>query len=65
VTQVRADREAEDAAGTFGERIAALRPDVVIDLICFTGAPARQLVAALRPARPLRSYGSWLRMSAV
>jgi nucleoside-diphosphate-sugar epimerase len=53
VTRVAADREAEDAAGTFGDRIAALRPDVVIDLICFTRASAEQLVDALRPSRPL------------
>jgi nucleoside-diphosphate-sugar epimerase len=48
-----ADREAQDAEGTFGARIAALRPDVVIDLICFTAASAQQLVDALRPSRPL------------
>jgi nucleoside-diphosphate-sugar epimerase len=53
VTRVTADREAEDAAGTFGARIAALRPDAVIDLICFTEASARQLIEALRPSRPL------------
>jgi nucleoside-diphosphate-sugar epimerase len=53
VTSVTADREAEDAAGTFGARIAALRPEAVIDLICFTAASARQLVEALRPSRPL------------
>jgi nucleoside-diphosphate-sugar epimerase len=53
VTRVTADREAEDAAGTFGARIAALRPDVVIDMICFTAASAQQLVDALRPSRPL------------
>jgi nucleoside-diphosphate-sugar epimerase len=53
VERVTADREAEDAAGTFGERIAQLRPDAVIDLICFTPDSARQLVEALRPARPL------------
>jgi nucleoside-diphosphate-sugar epimerase len=53
VTRVTADREAEDAAGTFGARIAALRPDAVIDLICFTKASARQLIEALRPSRPL------------
>jgi nucleoside-diphosphate-sugar epimerase len=53
VTRVTADREAQDAAGTFGARIAALRPDVVIDLICFTAASARQLTDALRPSRPL------------
>jgi nucleoside-diphosphate-sugar epimerase len=53
VTSVTADREAEEAAGTFGARIAALRPEAVIDLICFTAASARQLVEALRPSRPL------------
>jgi nucleoside-diphosphate-sugar epimerase len=53
VTRVSADREAEDAEGTFGERVAALRPDAVIDLICFTSASARQLIDALRPSRPL------------
>jgi nucleoside-diphosphate-sugar epimerase len=53
VTTVTADRDAEDAAGTFGDRIAALRPDAVVDLICFTRASALQLVEALRPSRPL------------
>jgi nucleoside-diphosphate-sugar epimerase len=53
VRRVTADREAEDAAGTFGDRIAALGPEVVIDLICFSEASARQLVEALRPSRPL------------
>jgi nucleoside-diphosphate-sugar epimerase len=53
VTRVTADREAEDAAGTFGARVAGLSPDVVIDLVCFTAASAQQLVDALRPARPL------------
>ena len=53
VTTVTADREAEDAEGTFGDRMAALRPDVVIDLVCFTKASAQQLVDALRPSRPL------------
>jgi nucleoside-diphosphate-sugar epimerase len=53
VTTISADRDAEDAAGTFGDRVAALHPDVVIDLICFTAASARQLVYALRPSRPL------------
>src|SRR6478609_7590373 len=53
VTRVTVDRDAEDEAGTFGERVADLRPDVVIDLICFTAASARQLTDALRPSRPL------------
>jgi nucleoside-diphosphate-sugar epimerase len=53
VTSVTVDRDAEDAEGTFGARIAALSPDVVVDLVCFTADSARQLVEALRPARPL------------
>jgi nucleoside-diphosphate-sugar epimerase len=53
VSRVTVDRDAEDEAGTFGNRIAELRPDVVMDMICFTAASARQLVDALRPSRPL------------
>ena len=53
VTSIAADRDAEDADGMFGARIAALGPDVVIDLVCFTADSARQLVEALRPSRPL------------
>jgi nucleoside-diphosphate-sugar epimerase len=53
VSRVTADRDAEDAAGTFGGRVAGLRPDVVIDMVCFTAGAARQLVEALRPGRPL------------
>jgi nucleoside-diphosphate-sugar epimerase len=53
VSRVTADREAEDAAGTFGDRIAALHADAVIDLVCFTAVSAAQLLDALRPARPL------------
>ena len=53
VERVRADREAEDAAGTFGTRIAGLGADAVIDMICFTPESAAHLVDALRPTRPL------------
>src|SRR3984893_298964 len=53
VTRVTADREAEEAAGMFGRRMAALHPDAVIDLICFTAGSARQLIEELRPSRPL------------
>src|SRR3954452_20365090 len=53
VERVTADREAEDAAGTFGERIAALAPDAVVDMVCFTPESAGQLLDALRPSRPL------------
>jgi nucleoside-diphosphate-sugar epimerase len=52
VTTITADRDAEDVAGTFGARVAALKADVVIDLICFTAASAQQLADALRPSRP-------------
>lgn len=48
VEQIQIDREAEEASGTFGTRIADLRPDVVIDLICFQLESAKQLVEALR-----------------
>src|SRR5262252_6061305 len=53
VTTITVDRDAADAEGTFGAQVAALRPGVVIDLICFTAASAQQLVDALRPSRPL------------
>jgi nucleoside-diphosphate-sugar epimerase len=53
VERVTADREAEDAAGTFGERIAALAPDAVVDMLCFTPESASRLLDALRPTRPL------------
>jgi nucleoside-diphosphate-sugar epimerase len=48
VRQVSADRAAEDAAGTFPGRVAALEPEVVIDLICFTVDSAAALVEGLR-----------------
>jgi nucleoside-diphosphate-sugar epimerase len=48
VEQISLDREAEDKTGTFGSKIAALRPDVVIDMICFTPESAEQLVESLR-----------------
>lgn len=53
VQRVAVDRAAEDAAGVFGDRIAALAPDAVVDMLCFTPQSARQLVDALRPTRPL------------
>lgn len=48
VQTVTLDREAEERAGTFGPRIVALHPDVVIDMICFTLDSARHLAEALR-----------------
>ena len=48
VEQIQVDRAAEDACGTFGQRVAALEPEVVVDMICFTPDSADALVAALR-----------------
>jgi nucleoside-diphosphate-sugar epimerase len=48
VTIIVADREAEEEAGTFGTRIRDLKPDIVMDMICFTRASAVHLAEALR-----------------
>ena len=48
VERINIDRSVEEAAGTFGDRIAALRPDVVVDLICFTLESAQHLARALQ-----------------
>lgn len=50
VRLVTADRVQEDAAGTFGDRVAGLSPDVVVDLVCFTVESAAALVERLRGA---------------
>jgi nucleoside-diphosphate-sugar epimerase len=48
VEQITVDREAEDTAGTFPALVAELRPEVVIDMVCFTLDSARSLVAGLQ-----------------
>lgn len=48
VSGVHLDRDAEDAAGTFGDRVAELGADVVIDMVCFTLESAVALVESLR-----------------
>jgi nucleoside-diphosphate-sugar epimerase len=48
VQHIAADREQEDTAGTFGQRVRDLKAEVVIDLICFTLTSAQQIVEALR-----------------
>jgi nucleoside-diphosphate-sugar epimerase len=50
VRRVAIDRRRADADGTLGRAVAALEPDAVIDLICFTPESCRLLVEAL-PAR--------------
>src|SRR5450756_393443 len=46
--RAKVDRTEEEAAGSFGGRIAALDADVVIDLTCYTLESAKQLLEALR-----------------
>ena len=48
VQRVQADRDAEDPDGSFGRRVVELRPDVVVDMVCFTPESARRLLDALR-----------------
>jgi nucleoside-diphosphate-sugar epimerase len=48
VRSITADREQEDAAGVFPDRVADLRPEVVVDLICFTPESASALIQRLR-----------------
>lgn len=48
VQQVTADRTEEDSQGVFGQRVRDLKPDVVIDMICFTVTSAQQIVECLR-----------------
>jgi nucleoside-diphosphate-sugar epimerase len=47
VEQIQMDRESLEKDGRFGSSIRALKPDIVIDMICFTLASAQHLVAEL------------------
>ena len=48
VETLTVDREAEEQAGTFGAIVRDLRPDIVVDMICFTLSSAQHLVDALK-----------------
>lgn len=48
VQQVNIDRDDPDGRGDFGNRIAAMQPDIVIDMICFNKSTAEQMVNALQ-----------------
>src|SRR4051794_41837489 len=50
--RITAHRDAEDAAGTFGSRIARLQPDPGADLVCFSPGSAQMLGDAPPPAPP-------------
>ncbi len=48
VQRVSIDRDAAEKSGEFGAQIRDLKPDAVIDMICFTLESAQHLVEALR-----------------
>lgn len=48
IENVALDRAAEEKAGDFGQKIAALRPDIVIDMIAFDLTSTKHIVEALR-----------------
>lgn len=48
VEQVTLDRAVEEENGQFGAKIAALQPDIVVDMLSFQLSSTRQLVDALR-----------------
>jgi nucleoside-diphosphate-sugar epimerase len=48
VTHAEIDRVEEEAHQNFGERIAALQPEIVIDLTCYLPESAQQLAHSLR-----------------
>ncbi len=41
------NRDELESCGVFGKEIAALEPDIVIDLICYTKESCQDLVTAL------------------
>lgn len=47
VKNIQIDRTAQERSETFGRHIADLKPDIVIDLICFSVKSASQLVEKL------------------
>lgn len=48
VERIQINRGEEESGGVFGQDILKLKPDVVVDMICYTLESARQLVDALR-----------------
>ena len=48
VRLVTIDRASSEKEGSFGREIQALKPDAVMDMVCFTLESAQQLVDALR-----------------
>jgi nucleoside-diphosphate-sugar epimerase len=59
VEMVGCDRVAAEQAGDFGAVVAALRPDSVVDLTCFTPAQAQHLVEALDGQHLVHTGSVW------
>ncbi len=59
VELVTCDRAVAEADGAFGSLVAGLRPDAVVDLMCFTPAQARQLVEALDGQHLVHTGSVW------
>ena len=59
VEMVICDREAAEQDGRFGTVVAALRPDAVVDLTCFTPQQARQLIDALDGQHVVHTGSIW------
>jgi nucleoside-diphosphate-sugar epimerase len=62
VEQLEVDKDAEEQRGTFGRLVAGLRPDAVVDLLCYTMDSATQLAGALQgsPAYLLHCGTIWV-----
>lgn len=59
VETVTCDRREAERDGSFGPMVAGLRPDAVVDLMCFTPAQARHLVEALDGQHLVHTGSVW------
>jgi nucleoside-diphosphate-sugar epimerase len=59
VELVACDRDGAERDGTFGSLVAGVRPDAVVDLMCFTPAQAEQLVLALDGQHVVQTGSVW------
>jgi nucleoside-diphosphate-sugar epimerase len=59
VELVACDRDAAEGDGTFGSTVADLRPDAVVDLMCFTPNQARHLTEALDGQHVVQTGSVW------
>jgi nucleoside-diphosphate-sugar epimerase len=59
VQMVPCDRQAAEADGSFGALVAGLRPEAVVDLMCFAPAQIRQLVEALDGQHVVQTGSVW------